>query len=394
MMRIDEQDIQSLLAGQPPAQKDLLLQMTLGREHWLDHLRHHYLANYIAAGGSKVKILAGGAGTGKTHLLRCLLQDAADLNYIPVYLSARDYRLNDLTYLYRLIVKQINKSEVVQGICCRVAAQLGYPDHDGTTSLLPLLCQDQGLTRDLAIQEIKRGSALVFKAADLGPSFLAFVHSVVDYRLIQDNEEGIRLALRWLVGDKLERYQKKATLLFERLQKTNARYWLNSLIRLLRLAGFTGLVVAIDDLEVMTERSPETRRFRYTPNAIKDICELFRQLIDDVELLEHFLLVLAGGRDMIEDERRGFKSYEALWMRLQTGLIPTDRFNPLADIVDVDRHLAAHGKGFPDHVQNHLRHLLQLAGFSFYSHDLPDLSEFSQLRARIIATVLMTMEAG
>jgi chromosomal replication initiation ATPase DnaA len=34
-----------------------------------------YLKNYIAQGGSKVKLLVGGQGTGKTHLLRVVLAD-------------------------------------------------------------------------------------------------------------------------------------------------------------------------------------------------------------------------------------------------------------------------------------------------------------------------------
>jgi len=38
---------------------------------------------------------------------------------------------------------------------------------------------------------------------------------------------------------------------------------------------------------------------------------------------------------MIQDEKRGFVSYDALWMRLQTGLVQK-KFNPLADMIDAD----------------------------------------------------------
>jgi hypothetical protein len=209
------------------------------------------------------------------------------------------------------------------------------------------------------------------------------------------NEDSVRVALKWLAGEKLERYQKQATMLYERLQKTNARYWLNSLIRLLHMAGMAGLVVAIDDLEVMTERSPETRRYRYTANAIKDTCELFRQIIDDGELLDRFLLLLAGRREMIDDDRRGFKSYEALWMRLQSGLLPIDRFNPLADIVDTDVHLVAQGKDFADQVQVRLGELFHESGMSLHpERSIPNMSEHTPLRAKVIETTLMVLEEG
>ena len=391
-MRIDELDIEALLSGQPPVQANLLVEMTQGRDRWLDHLRDHYLANYIADGGSKVKVLVGGAGTGKSHLLRCGLQDAQTLNYQTVLLSAQEYRLNDLPGLYRAIVKQLDTEKLVAGLCHQVAKKLGYGQYDDSDNILSLLIEDQGLTRDLAVHEIKRTIGLTLKDSDFGASFRAFAYSVISNRLIMGNEDTIRLALKWLAGEKLERHHKQATLLFERLQKTNARYWLNSLIRLLHMAGMTGLVVAIDDLEVMTERNPETRRYRYTANAIKDTCELIRQIIDDVELLDHFLLLLAGRREMIEDDRRGFKSYEALWMRLQSGLLPIDRFNPLGDIVDTDIHLVANGKGFADRVHERLKQLFQEAGYHWPHRDLPDLTDYSQLRARVIGTTILALE--
>jgi P-loop Domain of unknown function (DUF2791) len=169
---------------------------------------------------------------------------------------------------------------------------------------------------------------------------------------------------------------------------------LNSLIRLLKIAGMTGLVVAIDNLEVMTERSEQTGRFIYSPNAIKDICELFRQLIDDAELLNNFLLILAGRREIIEDERRGFVSYDALWMRLQTGLVQK-KFNRLADMVDIDAHLEANGQDFPDRVQTHLRQLLTNMGVNLQYIGFPnDLSQYSDLRKRGMEVGTMIPKAG
>ena len=87
--------------------------------------------------------------------------------------------------------------------------------------------------------EIKRTIGLVIKDSDLGSSFRAFAYIVVSNRLVVGNEEHVKVVLKWLAGEKLERHQKQSTMLYERLQKTNARYWLNSLIRLLHLAGMT-----------------------------------------------------------------------------------------------------------------------------------------------------------
>ena len=397
-MKIDELDIDGLRAGQPPVNDEFLTKMTLGRELWLDRIRDYYLANYIANGGSKVKVLVGGEGSGKTHLLRCIRQDAKTLGYETVYLSARDYddyRLNNIPALYHAIAQQIDKERLVRGLCCGVAQELGYEanKYDGTDFFLSILKEDTKLPHNEAVREIKKAAGQVFRNVDFGPSFRAFAYRIINSHMINGNKGDIEIALKWLIGKKLERHERKDLLLFERLHRTNARYWLNSLIHLLKIAGMTGLVVSIDELEVMTERSDETGRFIYSTNAIKDICELFRQLIDDAELLNNFLLLLAGRREMIEDEKRGFVSYEALWMRLQTGLVQKN-FNPLADMVDIDAYLKVKGRDFPDRVHTHLRQMLSEMGLELQYCGFPDLSQYSDLRARVIEIGMMIPEVG
>ncbi len=392
-MQISTMDLDDLRAGNPPLNGELLAAMTLGRALWLDRFREYYLVNYIARGhGSKVKVLVGGAGSGKTHLLRCVEQDARSLGYETVFLSLReiDYKLNNLPNLYRAIVEQIDKEELIRGLCCCVANRLGYSreKYNGSGSLLPMMVEE-GLSPYDAKREIRKAAGNTFRELDVGPSFTTFCYVSTSSRMVTGDTAALTSALRWISGQNLERHEKQKTGLFERLQKSNARSWLNSLVHILRIAGMTGLLVSIDDLEVMTERSSETNRYLYTVNAIKDTCELFRQLIDDTELLEGFLLLLSGQREIIEDEKRGFKSYEALWMRLESGLVPGERFNPYADIVDVDAHLAAQGPDFAKQVASNLQRIFEEAGLQRRYKDLPDLSNYNELRGRIMESALL-----
>ena len=392
-MLIYDRDLAALQAGQPPRRPDLLAAMTLGRSVWLDKFQQHYLYNYIADGGSKVKLLIGKEGSGKTHLLRCISADAQELGYGTVYFSAREfpYKLNDLINLYRIIYQQLDKERLFHGLCRQVAAMLGYGSrYQGEGKLVPLLVED-GLSRFDAEREIRSAAAKTFREVDFGPSFVTFAYTLTRDGLIGgQGADAFRAQWKWLSGHKLDKHEQHETGLLEQLKKPTARYWLNSLIKLLKLAGMTGLVVAIDDLEVLTERSPETGRFLYSQSAIRDTCEIFRQLIDDVELLSGFVLLLSGRRSVIDDERRGFKSYEALWMRIQTGLVPSDRFNPYADIVDIDAHCAALGEDIYSRLSAQIVQVLKQQGFERrYRDDPPDLSRYSPLRKSVMENALL-----
>ena len=351
------------------------------------------MQNYINNGGSKVKILIGKEGTGKTHLLKFLEYTAKELGYNAIYFSAKDIsgKINDISNFYKIIAGYIDEEQLIKGLSLKIAEQMGFSieRYDGESKLLPLLIEE-GRGQNDAAKEIRDATYNTFKEADLSPSFFTFALLVARDRLIglDDTDTSTKIAFKWLKGEKLERFEKQKTSLFETLQKSNARYWLNALIKILHFAGIKGLVILLDDLEVLAEKNLEGK-FKYTPNNVKDTYELLRQLIDDMELLNSFLLILAGDKVLINDDKRGLKSYEALWMRLQTGLVSSDRFNSFADMVDIDGHLKSLGEDFHEQVGKKLIELLEMGGLKRDgSIQTPDLSENSLLRATVIETAL------
>jgi len=327
-------------------------------------------------------------------LLRCVETDACALGYETVFISLRDssWRLSDIVSLYKAMVAQVDKEELLRGLCCRVANQLGYPTerYDGSHPLLPLLVEEEGHTRFDAKKVLRRATNDAFKQSDLSLSFRAFAYTVAETRLVGDDEETEKTCWKWFSGEKLEPREKKIGL-YDRLMKPTARVWVYSLIRLIRLSGRAGLILLLDDLEALTERDLETSRYRYTPNAAKDTYELIRQLIDDTELLRHFFVLLAGRPAIEEDEKRGFKSYEALWMRLQTGLARSERFNPFADIVDVNKHLEEVGgeDTFASQVAKRLGETLAARGLERHYRETAAQDSGKPLRDLVIETARM-----
>jgi len=393
-MSIKPEDIKLLCQGQPPKDYDLLDEMTLGNDAWLDFVEGHYLKNYILNGGSKVKLLIGPEGNGKTHLLSFIRNDAKKMGYQTVSVSLQDQeKVLNIVDLYKRCALSVDQELLTAGLCRQVGIELGYPEdkYNEDKPILSILMEEEGLTRGEAGKEIRKAVKKITIESDLSPSFHVFVYNLLADRLIGNSNKIDEVCWKWFKGNKLEPTEKKIVHLFDKLNRINARVWLYSLIRLVQLSGSKGLVLLIDNLDAMTQRDDETRRYCYTPNATKDIYELLRQLVDAVELLEYFLVVIAGRPELLSDERRGLKSYEAIWQRLQTGLISSEHFNRFADMVDVKRLIEDAGgmDKFADNVNDRLRKIIKDNGLAFKDEKLLPIKTESKLRERISETAKM-----
>ena len=163
---------------------------------------------------------------------------------------------------------------------------------------------------------------------------LLLTGSILGHPILE--EENQSLLYRWLAGDRSVRVTmlRPLGLAPSKVTKYNARNLLGSLVELVHVAGYTGLVVAIDDVEVMADASG-MNPMRYTKMRREDAYESIRQLIDDIDTFNHFMVVFGFDRVMLDDEAKGFKSYQALWMRIQNE-IKSERINKFADIADLD----------------------------------------------------------
>ena len=120
-----------------------------------------------------------------------------------------------------------------------------------------------------------------------------------------------------------------------RITRYNARHMLRSLCEIIRMSGYAGLVVLIDDLEILLSRSSLVR-LHYTKMRREDTYESIRQLIDEIDSLRNIMFVFGFDRELFDNENAGVKSYQALWMRIQNEIVG-ERFNRFGDIVDLDR---------------------------------------------------------
>lgn len=340
-----ENDIKSALAllkrGQAPGNRQILQEISVGSDFILDFWKEKYLAEYISQGGSKIKFLTGRTGSGRTHFLEMLALEADQMGYISVNLSAREVWLHDFKEIYVAVLHQVNLMERLQSSCGEIIRQMGYnPEEIPAGMTLADYLSSQGKLDPLTKREIRYQLEQLFLANPLIDNNFALACSLLTGGLLGHptlEEPSRRLLLLWLEGSREARLPslRRLGLSPSKITKYNARHMLRSLAEVCRLAGYRGLVISIDDMDVLVG-TDSTATIRYTRLKREDAYESMRELIDEIDSLKNTMFVFSFERSLIDNEKAGLKSYQALWMRIQNE-IEGAHFNRFADIVDLDR---------------------------------------------------------
>lgn len=317
-------------------------EVSVGMDSLTEFLKKQYLESYIAYGGSKIKFVTGRPGSGKTHMANLMRMEADSLGYKTVVFSAKEVWLHDFREIYLEILHQCNIEQVLEGCANRIIIELGndparisagqnlmdYLSEIGEAD--PLI---RGEIRTLLREKFIRNPRLDH---NFGYACSLLVGGLLGHPLLEDANRELLLA--FLQGDKTVKisHLRALGLSPSRVTKYNARNLLRSLSELIHLAGYAGLLVVIDDMEILLNRTMGELK-RYTKLRREDAYESIRQLIDDIDNMRYIMFLFCFERDLIDNENYGIKSYQALWLRIQNEVV-SPRFNCFADIIDMDRY--------------------------------------------------------
>lgn len=314
---------------------------TCGIRFLADFWKEKYLQEYIKDGGSKIKFVTGRQGSGKSHFLRLLVYMARKENYKTVWFSAKDVWMHDFKEIYVEILRQCDIMECLEGVSRHLIREMGFEDRDIPEGMRFIDYLSQiGAGDALTKREIRSQLRQIFLDNPLLDNNFAMAcsmltGSILGYPVLEEQNKDLLLA--WLEGDRSVKLSQLRAMDFypSRITKYNARHMLRSLAELVRMGSRCGLLIAIDDMEVLISRS-SLEQVHYTKMKREDTYESIRQLIDDIDSMKNIMFVYAFGRDLLDNENAGLKSYQALWMRIQNEIVG-ERFNRFADMADLDR---------------------------------------------------------
>ena len=313
--------IEELRKGSVPV--DYVPFFTVGRENWLTFIEDD-LDKYIAEGGAKVRFLSGDYGDGKTHFMSVIRHLSFKKGFaVSFVVLTRETPIHKFEAVYQAIVKQLR----------------GQFDGLGIRNLLESYLNEMGKTLVQEDGELssERLSEISNELRNLSGMDINFANGVIallknrfqPLREGEDQEErdNIRESLyHWFEGGKVTKKDLKPFQIFEIINKTNSKNFLNALIAFLRHVGYKGLILLMDELETVVGQGKSVRNAAY---------ENVRLLIDNTEQAGYLHIFFSIIPDVLESEK-GFKSYDALWSRVRS-IGESKRLNYRGVLIDLHR---------------------------------------------------------
>ncbi|OGO77027.1 MAG: hypothetical protein A2Y23_03385 [Clostridiales bacterium GWB2_37_7] len=274
--------------------RDGLELLRIGREAEVNEMLR--CMDYISEGNSMVKFVAGEYGSGKSFLMSSIKHMATADNFIVAKLQIDNgFRFNSLDVLYYSLMHNLYSMDSGSEI-----TSFEFIFHKWLHTL-----QEMENKEDAAAEILKVINSLNIYNKSFARAFLSYIRAQ-----ISGDRELASAAASWLTGEK--NIPSALKIKFETIgsiDKTNSMDFLKAFIKLISILGYKGLVILVDEMElVMSERS-DIRRVSYENlRYIIDIC--------GTSEIPHCMFVFAGTSELFENPEKGIKTYEALAQRL------------------------------------------------------------------------------
>lgn len=309
--------------------------MNLTAAEWLAVARREYLEDFVRAGGAAVKCLVPLDEHCATELRGGLRLAAAEGGYQFALVDAVATRIHQVEQLFFTVARELEWDALARAFLRQLLAERGLElptggDELRLTSIAELNQVPEPVLRTQI--ELWLGKQ-VFLDYGMSQEFRLAMIQLCRAQLYPGDDPALTNAIKeWLRGELRLISGLKRVQIFQKIARHNARHMLVSLVHWLALAGRSGLVLALDVSRYLDARRPAERESGnyYSVAATLDAYEVLRQFVDGTDELERCFIVILSGPEFLSEERRGLRSYQALYMRLADEVRNRYRPNPLA----------------------------------------------------------------
>jgi hypothetical protein len=250
----------------------------------------------VAEGSGTVKFLNGEYGSGKSFMLNVIKQNAVKNNFIVSRIQVdRSFRFNNPEHLYYHVMHNLTLNVTGKSVT----------SFEGIFDLWISKLQNAADSKKAAAEINQVIAALNRYNGSFARAFLSYIRARIGKDVVLSDT-----IASWLMGEKnIPANLKSKFDVIGSVDRLNSIDFLKAFIELIKLLGYSGLIILIDELELIMSERVDIRRASY---------ENLRSLIDICcsGELGSCMFIFAATIDFFENPEKGIKTYEALSQRL------------------------------------------------------------------------------
>ncbi len=308
-------------------------------ENWLKVVGEEYLRDYIQQGGAAVKFVVPGEDREHAPVCGEIKRVCENHGYVTAVLDSATTKLHMIDKLFSEVARQIDWRELAYQFLTRLFSEHGYSVPQKKTDFgLWQIAQLNDREEKFLRKEVRGWlEKRIYRDYSMTQEFRFAMMRLCLARL--EPEEGspflTKAIQEWLRGELSLISALKDALIYQKINRHNARHMLFSLSHWLRLNGKSGLALILDiGRYAVPTRSRDTfDGYYYSIPATLDVYEVLRQFIDGTDEMEGTFIAVLASRAFLNDDRRGVSRYDALKLRIWDEVRDKRRQNPFSSLV-------------------------------------------------------------
>ena len=317
---------------------------TIPIDEWLKFIDTEYLSSFVPDGGASVKFAVTPEDL-KPDLDTKMETSCREMDYLFVRLDARKMRAHMPQDFFFSVARQVDWRRLARRVIRRLAADLRYSSDgisiDASDNVFDAIANANGLETQTLLMAIRQHiQDRVFKNTKMARDF-----RVCMFQLCLNEDTRVDYAgqplLDWLTGVNTRVGNVRPYSIYTPINRTTARYFIESALYWIRFAGYAGTVILLDNSRVTLARNPKDGLRYYTRPMVMEHYELLREFIDSVDRLTGTLMVIVTNRDFLDDSSgrgsRGYGIYQALLTRVIDDVRDRNLVNPVASLVRLSK---------------------------------------------------------
>ncbi len=304
---ISSEVIRSLRHGTVPLEGTELIAVGIDKE--LNEIESQL--DKVKVGSSDFKFIIGDYGSGKTFFASSVRKLAFDKNFVvsSVVISS-ETPLNKFEDVYKKIIENMRTPEN------KKVPALSIILEEWLLKMEEIICDVNDIDpiddEEIFLSEMEK--RIDMELTDLGKVSSNFANAIRTYYKAKTMGDSVtsQAVLAWLKGEKISLSLKKTMNVAVNLERSNAILFVKAINMLLKSAGYSGLVIILDEIETVRNYVKKSSR--------DEAYENLRYFIDGVDGngFENCYFLYSGTTELMETER-GFKSLEPLYQRIKVG---------------------------------------------------------------------------